>query len=104
MKKNIDNFAVAITSVVGDKPSETLAVGRDHRQHEYPYLSKFKTEELAAMKMKKCVTLNNYCNIKDLVTHIYKESKRMFKGTNCKDSWYFYHDALSIMTSASTRE
>jgi len=71
-KKTIDNFAIAITSVVGDKPAETPVEGTDHRKSEFPY--------------------------------IYTESERMFKGTDFEDSWYFYHDALSVMTSASTIE
>ena len=28
----------------------------------------------------------------------------MYKGTDFEDSWYFYHDALSVMTSASNIE
>ena len=71
-KKIIDNFAIAITSVVGDKPAESPVAGTDHRKSQFPYLSKFKTQELVDMKMKKSTTLNPYCNIKELVTHIYK--------------------------------
>ena len=100
--KTINNFAVAITSMVGQAPAAPVQQGTDHRKEKFPYLSKFKTQELADMKMKKSVTCNNFCNIKDLVTHLYNESKRMFEGTDHEDDWYFYHDALTTMTSATT--
>ena len=72
-KKTIDNFAIAITSVVGDKPAETPVEGTDHRKSEFPYLSKFKTQELADMKMKKSVTLNPLLQHKRFsYSHIYR--------------------------------
>ena len=37
-----------------------------------------------------------------MVTHIYTETEKIFKGTDHENDWYFYHDALSMMTSAPT--
>ena len=34
------------------------------------------------------------------MTDINESSEKMFKGTEHEDNWYFYHDALSLMTSA----
>ena len=51
--KTIRNFAIAITSVVGQAPAAPVQQGTDHRKDKFPYLSKFKTQELADMKMKK---------------------------------------------------
>jgi len=39
---------------------------------------------------------------KEPFPYLYKESARMFKGTNHEDDWYLYHDALTTMTSATT--
>ena len=48
--------------------------------------------------------LKNFCSVQDLVTHIYTESKKFYEGTEFEDNWYFYHDALSLMTAKSTIE
>ena len=37
-----------------------------------------------------------------MVTHIYKESEKVMKGTDHENDWYFYHNALSMMMSANT--
>ena len=70
----------------------------DHRLEDNPYHSKW-GEKIGEEKLRKSVTLNKFTCIKDLVTHIYESSEKMFKGTEHEDDWYFYHDALSLMTS-----
>jgi len=75
---------------------------RDYRKFANPYKEKYGDrweEEIA-----KCATLKKYRCITDLVTHIYEESKKLFADTMFKDNWYFYHDALSLMTSKCTLE
>ena len=47
------------------------------------------------MKKFKCIT--------DLIWHMYTETKNAMEPTHC-DNWYFYHDALSLMTAASSRK
>ena len=42
--------------------------------------------------------------IRTVVLHIYNESKAFFKGTEFAKDWYFYHDALSLMTKADCRK
>lgn len=37
-EKTISNFAIAITSVVGQAPVAPVKEGTDHRQDEFPYL------------------------------------------------------------------
>ena len=46
------------------------------------------------MKAHVCVT--------KVVQHIIKESAEHFKGTVHEKDWFFYHDALSLMTAADT--
>ena len=38
----------------------------------------------------------------DMIEHIVKESAKVFEGTEHKDKWVFYHDALSLMTADAT--
>ena len=38
-----------------------------------------------------------------MVKHIYYESRRLMEGTKYSDNWFFYHDALSLMTSKSCK-
>ena len=39
-----------------------------------------------------------------MVTHIVCESEKIYANTPFKDSWMFYHDALSLMTANDCRE
>ena len=87
--KTINNFAIAIISAVVQAQVAPIEKGTDHRQQEFSYLSKFKPDELVALKMKNFVTCNSFCNIKDFVTHLYNESARIFKGADHEDDWYF---------------
>ena len=73
----------------------------DHRKDDNPYESLYgrtwrdEVINSTAMKPFVCIT--------ELVTHIYKESEHIMKGTVHEDSWYFYHDALSLMTSSKRK-
>lgn len=46
--------------------------------------------------------MTQYKCITTLVEHILTDSARLFKGTEFENTWKFYHDALSLMTSKST--
>ena len=41
-------------------------------------------------------------SIRTVVSHIFESTKEAFKGTKFEDSWYMYHDALSLMSSKAT--
>jgi hypothetical protein len=43
----------------------------------------------------------NVC-ITELVEHIYLHSKEAFRGTIHADNWYFWHNALSLITAKET--
>mmetsp|Transcript_15157 Transcript_15157/g.25127 ORF Transcript_15157/g.25127 Transcript_15157/m.25127 type:complete len:238 (+) Transcript_15157:240-953(+) len=43
--------------------------------------------------------MSHYICVTDMVEHIVRESARIFKGTTHEHDWYFYHDALSLMTA-----
>ena len=43
-----------------------------------------------------------YCCITKLIQHIHNKSANLFKGTKYENSWYYYHDALSLKTAKAT--
>ena len=43
--------------------------------------------------------MNKYFCIKKLIKHIYEELRRVMRNTKYENSWVFYHDELSLMTS-----
>ena len=51
----------------------------------------------------KSTTLSSNVCITEMVQHIYDESKAYFEDRGIED-WWFYHDALSLMTAKDTIE
>lgn len=74
----------------------------DYRTFDNPYEACYGVD--CEAKLRNCVFLKNFCSVRELVTHIYEETKRQFQDTIYKDSFYFYHDALSLMTATSTMD
>ena len=53
-----------------------------------------------------CSRLTNKVNVKDMVRHIYTETKRVMEapGDPCpRQKWWFYHDALAQMCTPECR-
>jgi predicted flap endonuclease-1-like 5' DNA nuclease len=76
---------------------------QDHRLADNPYLSLYGEEEWEK-KIGKSVTLSAYLSIADMIEFMVAESQRVMLGTYHEDDWFFYHDALSLMTATSTIE
>ena len=76
-------------------------VAIDHKLSDNPYESRYGVEWENIIK--ETCNLKPYVLITDMIRHIHDESKRIMKGTPHEDNWYFYHDALSLMTSIDTR-
>jgi predicted flap endonuclease-1-like 5' DNA nuclease len=76
---------------------------QDHRQADNPYLSLYGEGEWEG-KIKKSVTMSGYVSIADMIEFMVVESQRVMRGTYHEDDWFFYHDALSLMTATSTIE
>ena len=85
-------------AIPGDPPLDT-----DHRNASNPYLSRYGVA-LWKQKVLETATMKALTNVRDLVKHIYEESKAHFQGTVYEDNWFFYHDALSLMTATETVE
>jgi len=54
-------------------------------------------------EIKKSTNVKKFVPISDMVKHIYNESRCLMEGTKYSDNWFFYHDALSLMTSNSCK-
>ena len=48
--------------------------------------------------------MSGYVSIADMIEFMVVESQRVMRGTYHEDDWFFYHDALSLMTATSTIE
>ena len=46
--------------------------------------------------------MRKYMCVKELVTRIHDGTRDAFVGTHHEDDWFFYHDALSLMTAKTT--
>ena len=54
-------------------------------------------------KIKKTTFSSPYICITDLVEHMVKESEKVFQNTRYENNWYFYHNALTLMTLKECR-
>jgi hypothetical protein len=89
----------AATCVDEDAPPRT-----DHRKAKNPYISKY-GEDNWKERCAKSVMLSSYACITELVRHMHDETQKVMKGTKHEHGeWYFYHDALSLMTAKDTIE
>lgn len=46
--------------------------------------------------------MKKYICITELIEHMITQSQILMNGTRFQDNWYFFHDALSLMTAKST--
>jgi hypothetical protein len=73
---------------------------KDYRTHQNPYSERYGDEWEA--KIAPTQFLSSYICVTELVKHMVKETKRVFKGTKYESNPLFYHDALSLMTAKET--
>ena len=74
----------------------------DHRKHDNPYKSRYGSDWKT--QLKKSVTFCHSVSICDYIEHMMEQSRNIMKDTIHEDTWMVYHDALSLMTSKSTKE
>ena len=75
----------------------------DFSKAQNPYLAKFGKEKWEE-EIAKSRTLSAYCCVTKMIEHIIAESQRCFLGTTHENDWYFFQDALSLMTATETIE
>ena len=74
----------------------------DYRKQANPYKAKFGEEWLMAID--ESVALSPYVCVTDLIDHVIRESQSIMNGTTYEKNWFFYHDALSLMTANQSRD
>jgi hypothetical protein len=84
----------------GDPPGNLLVNHKNNPEEPNPYKSRF--GDLWLDEIKKSTFLSKFVCIKDLVKHIYTETKKCFANTEYSNDFFFYHDALSLMTANDT--
>ena len=55
-------------------------------------------------KIKTFSGMSTYCDVRDMITRIYEETKKACIGSPFESNFYFYHDALSQMNNTETIE
>ena len=79
-----------------------LYVDINHRLSDNPCNSLYGTEW--ENELKASTTLRPYFAISDIILFMCQQLSAMMRGTIHKDLWYFYHDALSYITTSETME
>ena len=74
----------------------------DHRVASNQYKSKFRVDWEHTLQTSP--TFSHSPSICNYINHMIQESERVMEGTVYESTWRIYHDALSIMTSKSTKE
>ena len=75
----------------------------DHRESRNPYFSRYGKNRWKG-EVEKHPKLRKVVNVRELVKHIYNTGKNYYEHTIFKDTWRFYHDALSLMTSKANMD
>ena len=73
----------------------------DHQKHSNPCESRY--GDAWVNEIKEIGTRKKFVCIKELIIHVVEETRRVMSRTKFQDNFYFYHDALSLMTAAETR-
>ena len=94
-KKNMLKFQECAQNTV--KVSNFPAL-TDHHRHFNPYMSRFCKQW--ETKMKTCTQMKPFVLITNYVTWNVTKIEKAFVGTTHKKGWFFYHNALSLMTAA----
>ena len=97
--KTLRAFSVASQDCIDEDIPPTI----DHRKADNPYKSKY-GEANWENELKNCSHMKTYCCITDYIQHIHDESAAVIQGTRYENTWYFYHDALALMTSKTTKK
>ena len=90
--------SAAATASPGSRPTCSVI---DHRQADNPYESKYGESWDDQIRMS--TALAPFRPISDLVKYMMEECAEMMHNTVHQDDWFFYHDALSLLTSKECR-
>lgn len=96
-RKAVDGFrSQAIDCWVDEPAPEAIDCRKAENPYERKYGANWKKE------IANCTMLNSFMCITSMIEHIIKECTEFYRGGPHEDDWYFYHDALSLMTAKET--
>jgi hypothetical protein len=94
---------LVLEALPGEPPADALTINHKKNPLEVnPYKSRYGPSWMD--ELKKSIFMSKHVCIKDLVWHIYEHTKACFENTEYSDNFYFYHDALSLMTATETTD
>ena len=96
--RKLIGFKVQAESSLEGAPPAALVV--DHTKEANPYKSLYGEEW--EQKIGESHFMKKYICVTKLIKHIHDKSAAVMKGTEYENDWYFYHDALSLMTANRT--
>ena len=101
--KKLSALALKVAHALpGEIPDNIVVDHRSNPAEPNPYKSRFGDKWMDEIKTS--AFLSKFVCITDLVTHVYEKTKECFKDTEYKNDFFFYHDALSLMTANDTME
>ena len=68
----------------------------DYRKEPNPYQARYGDDW--ETEIKKTQAFTKICSVKDLILHMFSETKKFFADTTYHENFFFYHDALTQMT------
>ncbi len=92
--------SLAAQAIFGKNPFHKLNLtnfNQDGTPTDNPYKSRF--GDRWKEEIESCTALSPILCVAKLVKYMVYESARIMSGTKHADDWYFYHDALSLMTA-----
>jgi len=96
-----ERFIGAINDAKDSLPGEPTLI--DHRLRTNPYIAKYGPSQWK-QKVEDTPVMKKLTDVRTLIDHIVKAGNERRQGTKYADDWYFYHDALSLMTANETIE
>jgi hypothetical protein len=74
----------------------------DHRKSDNPYKSRYGEDWETVINANS--HMSPYVCVTSMIEHICVETEKVMKGTKHEEDWYFYHDALALMTAKDTTD
>ena len=94
---SICGISTYLQKITNAKLGPSMDVRIDHTKANNPYRERY--SDNWKNEVKKPSALSPFFRITNMIMHICIESKRVMEGTKHRNYWFFYHDALSLMTS-----
>ena len=89
----------SVQAIPGSRPQKIVV---KHSEMSNSYKSLYRSQW--NQEIFKTITIKRFISINTLVQKMYNNIKKLFQGTVYENNFFFYHDALSLMTSPSCKD